>query len=103
MGDTVQRLMEDMVPELEDLQSRSLLSPAEIQSLVSHRTSFEYKLRRKNISKLDFLRYIQYELNLTALVAKRKARAGVEKKGVAEFSLMRRLAFLYERALRKFN
>lgn len=103
MADTVQRLLEDMVPELEDLQAKAIFSPKEIQALVQQRQGFEYKLRRKNISKLDFLRYIQYELNVTSLVERRKVRLGIEKKGVSDFAAMRRLSFLYERALRKFN
>lgn len=103
MGDTVQRLMEEMVPELEDLEKKKILSKNEIQSLVSHRQDFEYKLRRKHVSKLDFLRAIQYELNLTALKERRRSRLGIDKKGVSDFASMKRVAFLYERALRKFH
>jgi hypothetical protein len=54
---------------------------------VSKRTSFEYSLLRRmhgdnsgaatlGSNKLDFLRYIEYELNLEALRVKRKARLG---------------------------
>ena len=104
MADTVQRVLEEMVPELEDLQRKGLLSSAEITSLVSHRTDFEYKLRRQAVAKIDFLRAIQYELNLVALKEKRRARLALDqhkKKSLSDFASMRRIAFLYERALRK--
>ena len=105
MADTVQRLLEDMVPELEDLQQHNLFSPTEIQQLVQQRQAHEYKLRRKNVSKLEFLRYIQYELNVTALIERRKQRSGMPptRKLLSDYAGMRRLSFLYERALRKFN
>jgi len=103
MADTVQKLMEDMVPELEDLQRKGLLSRPEIQALVTRRQDLEYKLRRVHIAKVDFLRAIEYELNLVALVARRREKLGIVKKGFSDFAAMRRIAFLYERALRKFH
>lgn len=45
MADTVQRMVEDMVPELEDYKRRKLFTPEEIKSIVRKRTDFEYMLQ----------------------------------------------------------
>jgi len=104
MADTVQRVMEDMVPELEELQKKGILSKSEVQSVVSSRQHHEYTLRRQVVSKLDFLRAINFELNLVALKAVRKERLGLpSKKTAADFASMKRISFLFERALRKFS
>ncbi len=61
---------------------------SEIKAIVAKRTSFEYSLLRRvngensgaatlGSNKIDFLRYIEYELNLEALRVKRKARLGM--------------------------
>jgi hypothetical protein len=47
MADAVQRVMEEMVPELEDLQRKRLFSKAEVRAIVSKRTAFEYALLRR--------------------------------------------------------
>lgn len=48
--------MEDMVPELEDLEERGYFTKAEIKQLVKKRTHFEYLLKRPAAVKTDFLR-----------------------------------------------
>ncbi len=50
---------------------------AEIRAIVKRRTHFEFKLRSRVHNKEDFLRYIEYELNLDALRRKRHGRLGV--------------------------
>ena len=52
----------------------------------------------------DYLRYIQYEEELEELRAARaRSRAISGKKGLAEFCIVRRTHFIYERATRKFR
>ena len=48
--------MEDMVPELEDLEERGYFQKAEIKQIVKKRTHFEYLLKRPAALKADFLR-----------------------------------------------
>ncbi len=48
--------MEDMVPELEDLEERGYFKKTEIKQMVKKRTQFEYLLKRPAAVKTDFLR-----------------------------------------------
>ncbi len=57
MADTVRYLMEEMIPELEDMQKKRYFTKAEIKQIVRRREEFEYKLKRKAALKADFLRF----------------------------------------------
>ena len=48
--------MEEMVPELEDLQEKGYFSKPEIREIVRRRENFEYALKRRTALKADFLR-----------------------------------------------
>lgn len=50
--------MEDMVPELEDLEERGYFKKQEIKQIVKKRTHFEYLLKRPAAVKMDFLRLL---------------------------------------------
>ncbi|CAM0143018.1 U3 snoRNP protein [Umbelopsis sp. WA50703] len=105
MADTVQFYLEQMVPELEDLEKKNLFSKIEIKAIVKKRTNFEYALKRRITKKVDFLRYIEYEMNLEALRKKRKSRLETKpsKQSVSDYAGNRRIFFIFERALRKFK
>lgn len=51
-------LLEEMVPELEDLEQRGYFSRAEIKQIVQKRQDFEYGLKRKATLKEDYLRWV---------------------------------------------
>jgi U3 small nucleolar RNA-associated protein 6 len=59
MADTVRQLMEAMIPELEDLESKGYFSRSEIKQIVKKRQDFEYALVRRQALKRDFLRCVQ--------------------------------------------
>ena len=104
MADTVQELLEDMVPELEDLARKRIFSQPEIKEIVRRRRDFEYKLKRRESQKSEYLRYVQYERTLDKLRGKRKKRLGYGKKSkssVSDFSMQKRLHFIFDRMLRK--
>ncbi|KAH8555222.1 U3 small nucleolar RNA-associated protein 6-domain-containing protein [Umbelopsis sp. PMI_123] len=105
MADTVQFYLEQMVPELEDLENKNLFSKTEIKAIVKKRTNFEYALKRRISKKVDYLRYIEYEMNLEALRKKRKSRLESQpsKQSLSDYAGTRRIFFIFERALRKFN
>lgn len=97
-------LLEEMVPELEALEARGYFSRTEIRSIVQRRQEFEYALKRMAALKGDYLRYIAYEEQLEELrEARRASRAISGKKSLAEFCIVRRIHFIYERATRKFR
>ena len=56
MADTVRYLMEDMIPELQDLEARGYFSKAELKEVARRRMDFEYRLKRRAALKEDFLR-----------------------------------------------
>ncbi|KAL6059850.1 U3 snoRNP protein [Balamuthia mandrillaris] len=104
MADLVQKNMEEMIPELESLAKCRLFTQAEIKAIVKRRRHFEYAVQRRGAEKFDFLRYIQYEMNLDLLRRRRKGRMGIRKlPELSEFSGVRRIHFLYHRLLRKFG
>ena len=106
MADTVQELLEDMVPELEDLARKRIFSQPEIKEIVRRRRDFEYKLKRRESQKSEYLRYVQYERTLDKLRGKRKKRLGYGKKSkssVSDFSMQKRLHFIFDRMLRKWK
>jgi U3 small nucleolar RNA-associated protein 6 len=49
--------MEEMVPELEDLEKRGFFSAAELKQIAAKRTDFEYLLKRRAPLKADYLRW----------------------------------------------
>ena len=77
MADRVRAAMEKMVPELEDLQNRELCTLREVKLLAKRREHHEYLIAGRAPSKEDFLRYLQLEMNLEALL---KLRSKTEKK-----------------------
>lgn len=119
----MQYMMEEMIPELEDFERRGIFSKPEIKAIIKRRTEFEYLLKRRATLKADFMHAIAYEEKLETLRKHRKRMLNAEaqrevKKGdgaggkgakVADVSaagdhaVIRRIHFIYERALRKFR
>lgn len=56
------------------MQKKSIFTPVEIKSIIKRRTEFEYALARRVVKKEDFLKYLEYEMNLEALRRKRVKR-----------------------------
>ncbi|KAF9916500.1 U3 snoRNP protein [Lobosporangium transversale] len=104
MADTVQFYMEEMIPELRDLEQKGIFSKKEIQSIIKKREKFEYALKRRISKKADYLRYIEYEMNLEALRKKRRARmVSNTKQSISDYAGQRRIYFIYKRCLTKFK
>ena len=107
MADAVQYAMEGMVPELEDLKHKSLMTESEVKSLVQRRSQFEYQMRRRQPLKRDFLKAIEYELNFDVLRRRRKKRLAIQglkyRDGPSDFAAMKRISSIYQRALRNFS
>ncbi|KAF9429964.1 U3 snoRNP protein [Podila epigama] len=125
MADTVRFFMEEMLPEMRDLEQKGIFSkvrsfghfilfrrPAlqyahqevEINSIIKKREKFEYALKRRISKKADFLRYIEYEMNLETLRKKRRARMVSDTKvTISDYAGPRRINFIYKRCLKKFH
>jgi len=92
-----------MLPELHDFTKRKIFSSTEVRAIIKKRRNFEYNVRRKQIYKVDFLRYAEYETRLDLLRRKRKKRQGVKKNSVSDFSGVKRIHGIYTRALQRFK
>ncbi|KAG9296416.1 hypothetical protein G9A89_015008 [Geosiphon pyriformis] len=104
MAETVQFYLEQMVPELEDLEQKNIFNKPEIKSIIKRRTNFEYALKRMQSQKIDFLRYIEYEMNLEQLRKTRKKRLKVKgKTTISDYAIPRRIYHIFDRALNKFK
>ncbi|KAI8101795.1 hypothetical protein M9434_006861 [Picochlorum sp. BPE23] len=109
MADSVRRVLEQMVPELEELERRGYFSRAEIKSIIQKRQDFEYDLQRRAALKSDFMRSIEYEKSLERLRVLRKKERNIvaddrgSSKSSSEYSIVRRTHRLYERMVRKFK
>ncbi|KAG1662062.1 hypothetical protein FOA52_005309 [Chlamydomonas sp. UWO 241] len=104
MADTVQYLLEESIPELEDYEKKGYFSRTELKAIIQKRQDFEYRLKRRAALKTDYYRYIEYELRLEELRRLRKQKLGIQgKKSIAETAIVKRVHFIYERASRKFK
>lgn len=56
MADTVRYLLEESLPELEELESKGFFTRAELKQIVLQRQDFEYALKRRAALKRDYLR-----------------------------------------------
>ncbi|XP_020606073.1 U3 small nucleolar RNA-associated protein 6 homolog [Orbicella faveolata] len=72
MAEYVHQNLEGMLPELEELERMGVFSSDEIRTIIRKRREFEYRLQKRIVQKTDFLRYMQYEINLDLLKKKRK-------------------------------
>lgn len=96
MAELVQQAMEDMVPELEQLQRTQLFSPEEVSRLKQKRQRSEYLLQKRQKRKEDFLNYAQDELAVLDLIAaRREAMDFKKKKDKIDYAVARRITKLF--------
>ena len=98
-----QQQIERQLPALEDLLERGIFTRDELQAVVAARREHEHVLARRTPLKADFLRAIAYELRLDATRRSRKKRLGLDRSSLGDFAGVKRVHFLFDRALRKFG
>uniref|UniRef100_A0A8C7MIZ7 UTP6 small subunit processome component n=1 Tax=Oncorhynchus kisutch TaxID=8019 RepID=A0A8C7MIZ7_ONCKI len=104
MAEIVQQRMENRIPELEQLEKVGLFSKKEVKSLLKLATALEYKLHRLIITKVYFIAYIQYEINVLELIKKRRSRIGYQfKREEIKFSIISRINNIFRRATTKWK
>uniref|UniRef100_A0A673YL79 UTP6 small subunit processome component n=1 Tax=Salmo trutta TaxID=8032 RepID=A0A673YL79_SALTR len=104
MAEIVQQRIENRIPELEQLERVGLFSKKEVKSMLKRVTALEYKLHRLIITKVDFIAYIQYEINVLELIKKRRSRIGYQfKREEIEFSIISRINSIFRRATTKWK
>ncbi|QDZ18607.1 U3 small nucleolar RNA-associated protein 6 [Chloropicon primus] len=116
MADAVRNVLESMVPELDALHERGLFTRQELQEVVKRRTECEYAIRRSGgkTTAADFMRYLEYETKLEelrqlrmksprAVEAAKSGKIRRKTKGKAEFCIVKRMHFIFSRAINKFS
>lgn len=99
MADIVQQRMEEMVPELLDLEKKQIFSKKEIRSIVKKRKDFEYQLQSGQSKKEDYLRYIKYEITLEVLRKTRSKKMGWRTRTISDFGGLRRISAIFNNAI----
>lgn len=64
MADLVRTIIEGMLPDLTSLGRKKIFTKQEIRQIVQAREKAEYVFMRKNVTKKDYLKAINYELDL---------------------------------------
>ena len=103
MADIVQVRMEEMLPELADMEEQGVFSASEIKKIAHSRKLFEYECTSHTAGVMQFKKYIKHELAVESLRRKRQARINPKRRSLSTFSVVRRIHSLYTRALTKFH
>lgn len=104
MSESVRYFLESRVPELEDLFKKGLFSKEEIKEIVSKRTKFEHKIKRRGAILEDFIAYIHYETELEKTRKQRYEMLNIRSKHtISDHSIVKYILSLYRRAVTKFR
>ncbi|KAG8529245.1 uncharacterized protein KY384_005880 [Bacidia gigantensis] len=99
-SDKARFYLEQSVPELQELERKKIFTKPEITSIARKRSDYEHKLSARGSHRSDYIRYIEYEMNLESLRKKRVKRLGVKS---TNHIGQRRLFGLLDRATKKFH
>ncbi|KAI4494977.1 hypothetical protein M0804_001178 [Polistes exclamans] len=104
MAEFVEKRCEDMIPELEQMERIKLFDKNEIRGIAKKLKEFEYKIQRPVKCKEDYLRYIQYEMDLLKLIKQRRDKFGItHKKSNIDYAIRNKVNLLYKEAISKFQ
>jgi U3 small nucleolar RNA-associated protein 6 len=102
MAEIIQGILEDMIPDLLDLQTREIFTEEEIKEIINTRRSLEYKLMRNIPEKKYFYSAIKYELDLEDQRKEKKEELNLKPAG-SDRSIIRRIISLFKRFSRVFK
>ncbi|CAL7936304.1 unnamed protein product [Xylocopa violacea] len=93
-----------MIPELEQMERIKLFDKNEIRGIAKKLKEYEYKIQRHTKTKEDYLRYIQYEMDLLKLIKQRRDKIGItQKKSDIDHTITNKMDRLYRDAIFKFQ
>ena len=98
-SDKARFFQEQSVPQLQELARKRIFTKEEITSIARKRSDFEHILNARGSKPQDYVRYIEFEMNLESLRRKRAKRLGVK---TSSHTGQRRLFFLLDRATKKY-
>jgi len=104
MAEGVQFQLERQLEELEQMVHCGLFTKAETAAIVKKRKQFEYKVHRHSKSKEDYLKYIEYESAVLALLRKRRENEGYAfRKKEIDHAILNRIHSLFRAAIKRFQ
>lgn len=104
MAEFVEKRCEDMIPELEQMERIKLFDKNEIRGIAKKLKENEYKIQRHTKTKEDYLRYIQYLMDLLKLIKQRRDKFGIAlKKSDIDHIITNKMNHLYKDAIFKFQ
>lgn len=96
--------LEQCVPELKDLQEKSIFDRNEIGKIMHRRTEFEQRICARGPQKVDFIRYAEYEMRVEELRKRRAKRLRITgRPTISDWAGLRRIFFIFDRATRRFQ
>ncbi|UKJ89280.2 hypothetical protein MACJ_002528 [Theileria orientalis] len=94
MADKVQKQLEDLVPDLQELLSQELFSLKEVKNIIEKRRGFEFEIISPDpATSLDsYKKYIEYELELDKIIESRyrKMKKANKVKGIDTNGILNR-------------
>lgn len=104
MAEFVEKRCEDMIPQLEHMESIKLFDKNEIRGIAKKLKEYEYKIQRHTKTKEDYLKYIQYETDLLKLIKQRRSKFGIiQKTSDIDYAVTNKINHLYKEAIFKFQ
>lgn len=93
-----------MIPELEQMERIKIFDKNEIRGIAKKLKEYEYKIQRHMKTKEDYLRYIQYEMDLLKLIKQRRDKLGImQKKSDIDYTIINKINHLYKDAIFRFQ
>ncbi|KAI4484367.1 hypothetical protein M0802_013112 [Mischocyttarus mexicanus] len=104
MAEVVRKRCENMIPKLEQMERIKLFNKIEIRGIAKKLNEFEYKIQRHIKCKENYLRYIQYGMDLIKLIKQRREKYDIyHKKSDIDYAIRNKINHLYEEAISKFQ
>ncbi|XP_033333079.2 U3 small nucleolar RNA-associated protein 6 homolog isoform X1 [Megalopta genalis] len=104
MAEFAEKRCEDIIPELEQMEKIKLFDKSEIRGIAKKFKENEYKIQRHSKCKEDYLRYIQYLMDLLKLIKQRREKFGIQQmKSEIDHIVMNKMNHLYKEAIFKFQ
>jgi len=103
MAEVVFQNLEEMLPELEELEREGVFTRDELRQIIKRRTDFEYKLQKRIMEKSDILNYLEYEVKLDMLRKKRSKKLKLKVYNTAAVAMSKKIHSLFRKGLMKFS
>ena len=103
MADKVQLTLEALIPDLDALVQKGIFTKKDAKKITKKRRFHEYQFEKKDVSKVDFLKAIQYETVLNKRMEQQRKKLHIEKRNFSDSHFIRRIIVLYQKCLIKFE